>query len=207
MIAIVDYKAGNLTSVLLALEHLGVASEITSDPAKILAAERVVFPGDGAAGESMRNLRELGLIDTLRSVVERGTPFFGICIGMQVLFDFSEENDGVHCLGFVPGRVTRFQPTDRAEKIPQMGWNAVRFRQDHPLFAGIEEESEFYFIHSYYPVPADPAHFFGETEYAGARFASAVGKGNLFATQFHPERSGRIGLRMLQNFVEWDGRC
>ncbi|HHX40947.1 MAG TPA: imidazole glycerol phosphate synthase subunit HisH [Armatimonadetes bacterium] len=207
MIAIVDYRAGNLTSVLLALEHLGVPSEITSDPAKILAAERVVFPGDGAAGESMRNLRELGLIETLRAVVERGTPFFGICIGMQILFDFSEENDGVACLGFVPGRVTRFQPAERAVKIPQMGWNAVRFRQSHPLFAGIEDESEFYFIHSYYPVPADPAHCYGETEYAGVCFASAVGKGNLFATQFHPERSGRIGLRMLRNFTEWDGRC
>jgi glutamine amidotransferase len=207
MIAIVDYRAGNLTSVLLALQHLGEECEITSDCGKILAAERVVFPGDGAAGESMRNLEELGLIDTLCTVVQRGTPFFGICIGMQVLFDFSEENNGVSCLGFVPGRVTRFAPSDPACKIPQMGWNTMRYRQAHPLFEGIEDESEFYFIHSYYPVPAHAENVFGETEYADVRFSSAVGKGNLFATQFHPERSGRIGLRMLQNFAGWDGRC
>ncbi|MBI3946115.1 MAG: imidazole glycerol phosphate synthase subunit HisH [Armatimonadetes bacterium] len=207
MVAIIDYRAGNLTSVRLALEHLGVACAITQDPARILAAERVIFPGDGAAAEAMRNLRELALLDTLRTAVDRSTPFLGICLGTQVIFDYSEEDGGTPCAGLMPGTVRRFQPADPLCKIPQMGWNTMALKRPHPLFEGIEDESEFYFIHSYYPAPADPAHVMGETEYAEARFASAVGRGSLFATQFHPERSGRIGLRLLRNFTRWDGTC
>ncbi len=197
MIAIVDYKAGNLTSVRLALEHIGVACEITRDAEEILAAERVIFPGVGAAGEAMKNLREMGLLETLKAVVAKGTPFLGICLGTQVIFEFSAEDGGTPCIGLVPGEVKRFAPSDPMCKIPQMGWNTVEFTRAHPLFAGIEDRSEFYFVHSYYPAPSDPAYVVGETEYADVRFASVVGKGNLFATQFHPERSGRIGLRLL----------
>ena len=207
MIAIVDYKAGNLTSVKLALEYMGVEGAITRDPAVIEAAERVIFPGDGAAASAMEHLNELGLIAPLKKVVDSGTPVLGICLGTQVICDHSDEDGGVDCMGLLPGRVKRFNPPDQLCKIPQMGWNTMRFKCKHPLFEGIEDDSEFYFIHSYYPVPADAAYIMGETEYADATFASAVGKGNLFATQFHPERSGRIGMRLLKNFTEWNGSC
>ena len=207
MIAIVDYKAGNLTSVRLALEHVGAACEITSEPGRIFAAERVIFPGVGAAAEAMKNLTELALLEPLRVVVSRGTPFLGICLGTQVIFDFSEEDGGTPCMGLAPGTVKRFAPSNPMCKIPHMGWNAVEFKANHPLFEDIEDGSEFYFVHSYYPAPSDSSYVLGETEYADARFASVVGKGNLFAAQFHPERSGRIGLRLLENFSRWDGTC
>lgn len=207
MIAIIDYKAGNLTSVRLAFEYMGIECEVTGDPSRILAADRVIFPGVGAAGEAMRNLNEMGLIDTLKAVFSRGTPFLGICLGTQVIFEFSEEDGGVPCIGLIPGSVKRFTPSDPTCKIPQMGWNAVRLKRTHPLFEGIDDGSEFYFVHSYYPAPSDASYIVGETDYADVRFASAVGKDNLFATQFHPERSGRIGLQMLKNFSRWDGKC
>ncbi|MHB1002173.1 MAG: imidazole glycerol phosphate synthase subunit HisH [Armatimonadota bacterium] len=207
MIAIIDYKAGNLTSVRLALEYMGVACEITNDPKKITSAERVIFPGVGAAGEAMKNLQEMQLIDPLKSVVASGTPFLGICLGTQVIFEFSEEDGGVPCIGLVPGSVKKFMPSDPMCKIPQIGWNTVKFKTNHPLFEGIEDSSEFYFVHSYYPYSSDPAYILGETEYADVRFTSITGRSNLFATQFHPERSGRIGLKLLENFSKWDGRC
>ncbi len=207
MIAIVDYRAGNLTSVLLALEHLGVSAQITQDPAEILEADRVIFPGVGAAQTAMDNLTELGLSETLGTVVSQGTPFLGICLGTQVIFEHSEEDGGTDCVGLIPGTVKRFTPSDPLCKIPQIGWNAVHIQRPHPLFSGVEDTSEFYFVHSYYCAPADPAYVIGQTGYADVEFASAVGKANLFATQFHPERSGRIGLRILENFSEWDGTC
>ena len=207
MVIVVDYNAGNLTSVRLAFESLGIPAKVTSSPEDVLAAERVVFPGVCAAGAAMENLRQLHLLEPLRRVVSEGTPFLGICIGMQVLFDSSEEDGGVECMGVVPGAVKRFRPDDPLCKIPHMGWNTVQSRREHPVFAGIENGSEFYFVHSYYPSPSDPGMILGETDYAGVRFASVVGKGNLIATQFHPERSGRIGLRVLGNFSSWDGIC
>ncbi len=207
MIAIVDYKAGNLTSVKLAFEAIGVESVITDQPEAILQAERVVFPGVGAAGASMRNLAELNLVEVLRAVVARGTPFLGICVGMQVLFDRSEEDGGVSTLGFIPGEVKLFRPDNPADKVPQIGWNAVRFQRPHPVFAGVEDETEFYFVHSYYPVTACAADSLGVTGYAGVEFASVVGRGNLVATQFHIEKSGRIGLNVFKNFSRWDGQC
>lgn len=207
MVAIIDYNAGNLTSVRLALEYIGVPCEITSDPGRIMAAERVIFPGVGAAGAAMDNLRSIELIEPIKSVVSSGVPFLGICLGTQVIFEFSEEDGGTECMGIVPGAVKRFRPSDPMCKIPQMGWNAVEFKARHPLFEGIEDGSEFYFVHSYYPAPSDAQYTLGETDYADVRFASVVGKGNLFATQFHPERSGRIGLRLLENFSRWDGKC
>ncbi|GMW02476.1 MAG: imidazole glycerol phosphate synthase subunit HisH [Candidatus Hydrogenedentota bacterium] len=206
MIAIVDYKAGNLKSVELALQFMGVEGKVTRDPAVIMAADRVIFPGDGAAASAMQHLNELGLAGPLRAVYERGTPLLGICLGTQVIMDHSDEDGGVDCLGLLPGNVVRFKPKEKMTKIPQMGWNQMRFKRDHPLFNGIENDSEFYFIHSYYPKPLDGSHVMGETAYADATFAAAVGCNNLFATQFHPERSGRIGMRLLENFTTWDGR-
>jgi len=207
VIAIIDYKAGNLTSVKLGLEFIGVPCEITDQPERILAAQRVIFPGVGAAGAAMASLRELGLVETIKTVVASGTPFLGICLGTQVIFESSEEDGGTPCIGIVPGSVKRFTPSDPMCKIPQMGWNAVEIARPHPLFEGIEDLSEFYFVHSYYPAPSDDEYTTGWTDYAGARFASAVGKNNLFAVQFHPERSGRIGLRMLANFSRWTPSC
>jgi len=206
MIAIVDYKAGNLTSVRLAFRTLGCTAEVTSDPQAILAADRVVFPGVGAAGSAMRNLADLHLTPVLKEVAARGTPFLGICLGTQILFDFSEEDGGTPTLGILPGSVPRFQPQDRWDKVPQMGWNQVKVVRPHPLLDGIEDGSEFYFVHSYYPSPTDAALTIGATGYAGVTFASMVGRGNVAATQFHPEKSGRIGLRLLANFVTWSGK-
>ncbi len=206
MIAIVDYKAGNLTSVKLALDALGAESEITADPQRIRAAERVVFPGVGAAGAGMQALTEAGLVPVLRDVIAEAKPFLGVCFGMQLLFEHSEEDGGTDCLGIIAGEVCRFAPQDPLDKIPHMGWNAVRQLAPHPLLAGIEDESEFYFVHSYYCAPSIESEILGRTDYAGVDFASVVSRGNVFATQFHPERSGRIGLRMYENFTRWDGR-
>jgi len=203
MIAIVDYKAGNLTSVQLAFRALGCEAAVTSDPRVILSAERVVFPGVGAAGSAMRNLAGLHLVDALKQVAARGTPFLGICLGTQILLEHSEEDGGTPTLGILPGRVPRFQPVDRWDKVPQIGWNQVRIARPHPLLEGIADGSEFYFVHSFYPAPADPSLAIGTTDYAGVTFASMVGRANVAATQFHPEKSGRIGLRLLANFTRW----
>ena len=207
MIAIIDYKAGNLTSVKLAFQALGVEAEITNDADTILAAERVVFPGVGAAGATMAYLNETGLGETIKAKIATGDPFLGICFGMQLLFEFSEEDGGVPCLGVIPGQVKRFNPTRDKYKIPQMGWNSVRIVKDHPLLTGIENESEFYFVHSYYPAPSQTEYIFGQTDYAEVNFTSIAGKDNFLATQFHPEKSGRIGLKLLENFSRWDGTC
>lgn len=207
-VVIVDYWAGNLTSVRLAFEALGVKAQITSESAAILLADRVVFPGVGAAGAGMETLaQQLHLIDVLKTVVERGTPFLGICLGAQIILEHSEEDGGVDGIGLLPGTVERFRPLDPTVKVPQIGWNNVEITQWHPVFSGIDDEAEFYFLHSYYPAPFSRDCILAETEYAGVRFASVIGRDNIVATQFHPERSGRIGLRLLQNFSKWDGTC
>lgn len=206
MIAIVDYKAGNLTSVKLAFQALGADAVVTSEPAVIRQADRVVFPGVGAAGSAMQNLSELQLIPVLKHAALSGKPFLGICLGTQILLDFSEEDGGTPTLGILPGRVPRFQPADRWDKVPQIGWNQVRIKRPHPLLEGIADNSEFYFVHSFYPAPADASLTIGATDYAGATFASMVGRDNVAATQFHPEKSGRIGLRLLKNFLTWEPR-
>ena len=202
MIAIVDYRAGNLTSVKRALEHLGHRDcEITDDAAKIRAADRVILPGVGAAGATMQNLRALGLAEVLRrDVAAAGKPFLGICIGIQVLFDRSEE-DSAECLGIVPGTVTRYPNSidGRQLKVPQIGWNRVRQVRAHPIFAGVPDSSHFYFVNSYYPVPADPSMTIAESDY-GVPFVAAIAHNNVIATQFHLEKSGAAGLRLLDNF-------
>ncbi len=207
MITIIDYKAGNLTSVQLGLEHIGFEVEITDKKEKVLAAERVIFPGVGAAKSAMANLRKLDLIEPVKEIIAEGVPFLGICIGMQLSFDFSEENDGTECMGLLPGKVKRFTPSNPLDKIPQMGWNAVEQVREHPIFEGIENKSEFYFVHSYYPWPDNDGDIIGKTDYADVEFASCAGADNLVLTQFHPERSGRIGLKLLENFCNWDGKC
>ncbi|GHT28720.1 imidazole glycerol phosphate synthase subunit HisH [Planctomycetales bacterium] len=204
MLAIVDYKAGNLTSVKLSLETLGITGTITSDPDIVAKADRIIFPGVGAAGSAMQNLRDFGLDSALRDAVKRGTPLLGICVGMQVLLDFSEEDGGTNLLGLIPGNVIRFQPKSSWDKVPQMGWNNVSWNNNikaERTFSGIENGSDFYFVHSYYPVPENPAAVLAETEYASVRFASALCCENITATQFHPEKSGKNGLRVLKNFV------
>ena len=203
MIAIVDYNAGNLTSVKLAFKALSCEAEVTQNPATILSADHVIFPGVGAAGSAMQNLSKLKLIEPIKEVTAKGTPFLGICLGTQILFDFSDEDFGVPTLGILPGRVPRFQPENPREKVPQIGWNQVGYTRPHPVMEGIEDQSEFYFVHSYYPAPENDETVIGTTRYADVTFASIVGSGNVVATQFHPEKSGRIGLKLLENFIKW----
>lgn len=197
MIAIVDYGLGNLKSVKSALDRLGVEAAVTGEPGAILGAEGVIFPGVGAFPRAMDNLRELGILEAVRGAALSGRPFLGICLGLQLLFSESSEHGRHEGLGIIPGQVVRFEAG--ALKVPQMGWNKVRQERPSPLFEGIADESFFYFAHSYYAVPNDAAAVIGSTDY-GVRFAAAVRKGNVFATQFHPEKSGPLGLRMLENF-------
>lgn len=209
MIAIINYEAGNLTSVQRALAHLGAASVITQDLDEIASAERVIFPGVGAAGAAMDSLRRLGLDRALKEAVASGRPVLGICLGTQVVFENSQE-DLATCLGVLPGQTVRFPLEHRdsagaALKVPHMGWNKVRWLRPHPVFAGLPDQAEFYFVHSFHPAPARSEDVLGVSEY-GYEFASAVGRGNLVAVQFHPEKSGRPGLRILENFIAWDGK-
>ena len=206
MIAIVDYKAGNLTSVRLAFDAIAIEAVPTADPAVLARADRIVFPGVGAAASAMANLRATGLIDTLRARIAAGVPFLGICLGTQILLDRSEEDGGVDALGVLPGTVRKFTPSDPACKIPHMGWNQVRAARLHPLLEGVPDGSDFYFVHSYYPDPADRGDVIGTTDYAGIVFASMIGRGNVAATQFHVEKSGKTGLQFLRNFAQWVGR-
>ncbi|MEI6211095.1 MAG: imidazole glycerol phosphate synthase subunit HisH [bacterium] len=206
-LAIIDYKAGNLTSVQLAFDSLGLESVITADPAVIRAASHVVFPGVGAAGSAMANLQALNLLPVLREIISAGRPFLGICVGTQILFDFSEEDGGTPCLGILAGRVALFHPSDSRDKVPHMGWNQVCIRRMHPLLDGIADNRDFYFVHSYFPQPANPSDVIGTTDYAGVNFAAMVGRGNVAAVQFHAEKSGPVGLRLLENFAKWDGRA
>jgi len=203
IITIVDYKAGNLASVARALEHLGHRWEITDDPERVRRAERVILPGVGAAGATMDNLNRLGLAEVLRNeVAAAGTPFLGICIGIQVLLDCSGE-DNTRCLGIIPGCVVRYPSSldGRPLKVPQIGWNRVRQVRQHPLFASVPDDTHFYFVNSYYPVPADPAVTIAVSDYGGS-FTAALARRNVVATQFHLEKSGAAGLRMLDNFCK-----
>lgn len=210
-IAVVDYGMGNLRSVAKAIEHVapGAQVEVTSDPACVAAAERVVFPGQGAMPDCMRELDARGLRGAVIEAA-RAKPFLGICIGLQMLFERSEEGD-TPGLGILAGRVRRFPATGlrdadgRKLKVPHMGWNRVRQVLAHPLWRGIPSESRFYFVHSYYVEPADAAITAGSTAYP-FDFTSAVAKAGLFAVQFHPEKSHAAGLGLLANFVNWNGQ-
>ena len=202
-IAIVDYGVGNLRSAQKAFERVGHAAELTRDPERIATAPGVVLPGVGAFGACMANLRGFGLADAVRAAIDSGRPFLGICIGMQLLFEESEEFGPVAGLGVLPGRVVRF-PQDPDRKVPQMGWNTLRVVKRAPMLEGIDDGAYVYFVHSYYPVPADSGDIATTTPY-GPEFASSVARENVFGTQFHPEKSQQVGLRLLANFVRLVG--
>ena len=205
MIAIIDYGMGNLRSVQKAFEKVGFAAKVTADPADLRDAEKLVLPGVGAFKDCMDNLREGGFIEPIRRHVESGRPFLGICLGLQLLFSESEEFGHHQGLGIIPGRVVRF-PADmhlagEELKVPHMGWNQIRLRQDAPLFQGVDESSAVYFVHSYYVIPDDPTVVATVTDY-GIEFCSAIRRDNVMAVQFHPEKSQQLGLRILKNFGE-----
>lgn len=197
LIAIVDYGAGNLRSVEKALERLGHAAQITSDPQQILSASGVILPGVGAAADIMGGLRRQGLVEPILETIRRGTPFLGVCMGLQVLFTESDEGGGEGCLDVLPGRVRRLP---EGLKVPHMGWNDVHQAKPHPLWKGIPESNYFYFVHSFYVDPDQPSVVIGQTEY-GIPFTSAIARGNVMGTQFHPEKSGAVGIRIYDNFA------
>lgn len=203
MLAIVDYDAGNLRSVQRACAEVGVTSTVTSMPNRIRDAERVIFPGVGAAGPAMRSIQQSGMDSALVDVFDSGRPLLGICMGLQICLDYSEEDD-TPTLGIVSGKVLKFNLNDPRLKIPHMGWNNVRVVRGHPVMRSIEECSEFYFVHAYYPRPMQAEHVVAVSVYE-REFCSAVGFKNFVGTQFHPEKSGRAGLELLERFVEWDG--
>lgn len=198
MIAIINYGAGNLRSVINAVTRLGYEPKVTGSSADIFNAQAVILPGVGAGGDVMESLKKLGLIESIQRYIAEDRPFLGICIGLQVLFARTEEGVGCNCLDIVPGKVRRLP---EGQKIPHMGWNQVKQVKTHALFRGIPDGANFYFVHSYYGEPANKSLIIGETDY-GVTFCSALAKGNLMATQFHPEKSGDLGLRIYENFIK-----
>ena len=209
MIAIINYNAGNITSVARALQNIGQEFVVTDNIKKLDAASHVIFPGVGAAGEAMAYLREKKLGTWLKKWLSTGKPLMGICLGTQIVLDYSEEND-TNCIGLVAGSTKRFSDkltsSGQALKIPHMGWNSVNFRRSHPVFNDISPDAEFYFVHSYYPAPSEESVILGTTDY-GITFCSVLSKENLVAMQFHPEKSGRPGLQILRNFCSWRGNA
>ena len=209
-VAVIDYGMGNLHSVAKALEHVGAGRVlVTSDKAIIREADRIVFPGVGAIRDCMAEIRKLGF-DTLVKEISGTRPFLGICVGMQALFDSSEENGGVDCIGLFSGQVKFFgkdlhEKNDERLKVPHMGWNEVKQNISHPIWHNIPDEGRFYFVHSYYAKPTNELQIVGTGHY-GVDYATAVAKDSCFAVQFHPEKSHINGLQLLKNFVSWDGR-
>lgn len=200
MVAIIDYGAGNLSSVKKALDYLGAESEITQDRDKILSASHVILPGVGSFGDAMNSMQERGLVETVKEAALSGKPFLGICLGLQLLFEESDESPDVKGLGLLKGRIVTI-PKDNGLKVPHMGWNSVELKQRNGIFDGIDDESYFYFVHSYYLKDADVDVVAGVTHY-GVEIQCAIQKGNLSATQFHPEKSSKAGLKLLENFLK-----
>jgi glutamine amidotransferase len=201
MITIVDYNAGNPTSVKRALASVGVASHISPSADEVRNAERIIFPGVGHARSTMAVLIERGLDGALRDAFARGTPILGVCVGAQLSLSHSEEGD-TPCLGLVPGKVRRFPELARELKVPHMGWNRIELRRAHPLFDGLPEDNEFYFVHSYYLMPEHAEHVLAVSRH-GIEFTSAFAVRNFAAVQFHPEKSGPLGLELLARFAHW----
>ncbi len=195
-IAVVDYKAGNLHSVQKALERYGGRPFVTTDPAQVRQADALVLPGQGACDSAMRNIRAGGLEQPIKEFIASGRPYFGVCLGLQLLLEASDEGDEP-CLGVLGGKVRKLPA---GQKIPHMGWNQVHFKTDHPMFEGVPDGSHFYFVHSYYADPEDKAIVGGTTDY-GVEFCSAAMWDNVVAVQFHPEKSGSVGLKVYENFV------
>ena len=211
-VAVIDYGMGNLHSVAKAVEHVGdgLQLSVTADEKAIMAADRIIFPGVGAMRDCMGEIRRLGIDDMLRRLVE-DKPILGICVGMQALMEHSMENNGIDCIGLFAGNVKRFADDlqgangDRL-KVPHMGWNEVRQTKGHPMWQGIADNSRFYFVHSYFVTPANLDEVVGESSYP-VPFACALAKRNVFAVQFHPEKSQTAGLQLYKNFLGWDGSC
>ncbi|OHB25782.1 MAG: imidazole glycerol phosphate synthase, glutamine amidotransferase subunit, partial [Desulfuromonadaceae bacterium GWC2_58_13] len=205
MITIIDYGMGNLRSVQKGFEKVGFAAKVSADPADVATASKLVLPGVGAFKDCMDNLREGGFVEPILRHVESGKPFLGICLGLQLLFSESEEFGRHQGLGIIPGRVIRFPADMRVAgeelKVPHMGWNQIRLHQEIPLFKGVADGSSVYFVHSYYVVPDDSQTIAATTDY-GIEFCSAICRDNVMATQFHPEKSQQVGLRILRNFGE-----
>lgn len=197
-VVIIDYGAGNIRSVANAIASLGYQPKLTSKAGDLSRARAVILPGVGAAGEAMDNLSGMGLVEPLRQYIAGNRPFLGVCLGLQILLSSTEEGGCRACLGVVPGKVKLLPP---GLKTPHMGWNQVRQAMSHPIFEGVPNNTDFYFVHSYYAVPDDKSVMLGETEY-GVSMCSAIATGNLVATQFHPEKSGAPGLRMYDNFIK-----
>lgn len=211
-VAVIDYGMGNLHSVAKALEHTGRVSEIrvTHEAELIRSADRVVLPGVGAIRDCMAEIRRLGLDQVIAEVV-KSKPFLGVCVGMQALMDSSEENGGTECLGILPGEVKFFgddlhDDSGMALKVPHMGWNQVHQEMTHPLWNGVAQDDRFYFVHSYYVKPADESYLAASSQH-GVRIAAALAHENIFAAQFHPEKSQHAGLQLYANFLEWDGQA
>lgn len=201
MIAIVDYGMGNLRSVSKAFDCQGYSVTVTRDPALISNANGLVLPGVGAFGDCVRNLTEYGLTEPIKDYIDSGRPFLGICLGLQVLFEESEEAPGVKGLGLIKGKVVRFPDLKKEGlKVPHMGWNQITIKKDVPILSGVPQNSWFYFVHSYYPSPEDESVIAVKVDY-GLEFTAAVAKDNIFASQFHPEKSSDLGLRILRNFA------
>ncbi len=201
MIAILDYGMGNLRSVSKAFQSQGFQAIVTRDPKEILTADGLVLPGVGAFGDCVSNLNDYGLISPIKDYIASGKPFLGICLGLQVLFEESEESPGAKGLGIFKGSVVRFPDfKDEGLKVPHMGWNEIKILKDTPVLNDIPQDSWFYFVHSYYPVPEDDSISAVKTTY-GFEFTAAVSVENVFASQFHPEKSGTFGLKMVQNFA------
>jgi glutamine amidotransferase len=202
-LVIVDYGMANLRSVQKAIEYVGHRAVITSDPARIAEAPRLVLPGVGAFRDAIARLNDAGLADPIRAHIAAGRPFLGICLGLQLLFSRSHE-DGIHeGLNIFQGEVVRFTPTPGL-KIPHMGWNTLRIHQQVPMFYNLPDQPSVYFVHSYYPIPRDPSLIAAEADYP-TPFCAAIARGNVFATQFHPEKSQRVGLHILKQFATWQG--
>ena len=197
MIAIIDYGMGNLRSVQKAFQHLGFAAEIYDRPEPVAQASHLVLPGDAAFGDAMRNLRRGGWVETIEGGIAQGKPFLGICVGLQLMFEASEEMGQHQGLGLFPGRCRRFPPTER---VPHIGWNQIAIQRPLPILAGVPEGSFFYFVHSYYVDPADPAVSAATTDY-GFDYTSVAGRDHIFGVQFHPEKSQQPGLQILRNFA------
>lgn len=201
MIAIIDYGAGNLQSVKKALDYLGEPNLITAKSSEIEAADALILPGVGSFGDAMQSLTNSGLLETVRAAALSDTPFLGICLGLQLLFPESEESEGVKGLGVLPGKIIKF-PGDMGLKIPQIGWNSINIREGCKLYAGVPQNAYVYFVHSYYLQAEDPAVVAAKAEYGVTFHASVADEAHrLYATQFHPEKSGAVGLRILRNFA------
>ena len=199
MIAIIDYDAGNIKSVEKALQYLGEEAVITRDREEILGSDKVILPGVGAFGDAMEKLHQYGLVDTIQEVVDRRIPFLGICLGLQLMFESSDEAPGVKGLGLLPGKILRI-PKKGDMKIPHMGWNDIKIKEGAKLFAGLEDHPYVYFVQSYYLQADDPSIVAATTEY-GVTVHASVEKDNIFACQFHPEKSSTVGLQILKNFI------